>query len=392
MSKIRLLAAIIAVAAMLLSCARDKENDNNADPIRINLILEGARAETKSVDNNPVDEDNVINDLIVFLVRSDNTFDAGPFYFSAAQLTEGNKVPTMTGTTLATSVIVITNTGPLSTGAFRSVANLAGLDAIVAALDKNPNTSSQCVSENVWMSGNALLSAAEGSGGTATKTATVDLEYLPAKIYVKLTNDMTNFDSGNVILDGVAIINGGAWTRFTTNNGNYKPAESQIPSDDAFFYNGIAVDPDSYTDNPGAGNYVVNSIYEWSPDTFFPMTPTTPIPAVANQDATEGFYVFPAITNNHTYLTVYGRYDPSQGASALTDPNYFWSFAFGGSDGLTSAVASGEKYVISLSLNGNANTGGGGSTDITETFDNASVDITVNTAVWTPHLIDKVIQ
>ncbi|PXV65854.1 major fimbrial subunit protein FimA [Dysgonomonas alginatilytica] len=399
MKKTKFLLAIFAVTTMLFSCSNDKDGENGDDskpePMKINLILKGAQTAVRSVDNNPVDEDNVINDLIVFLVRADNTFDTGPFYFPAADIIGGNTVPTINGTTKATSVIIITNTGQFSTGAFDAVTNVASLNAVVSALDRNPNVGSQCISQNVWMSGNANLVANGVDGnGNALRTATVNLGYIPAKIYVRVNNQMTNFDSGNVILDGVSIINGGAWTRFTMNNGDFKPTQAQIPAGEAFFYNGIFINPALYIDQPAAGNFVVNPIYKWAPVTYFPMTSAVTIPAVAAQTATEGFYVFPSITTNKTYVTIFGRYDPNQtrNASNLTEPNYFWSFAFGGSDGLANAIASGEKYVINITLTGNANTGGGGSPDPTEIYDNAYVDITVNSALWTPFIVDKVIQ
>ncbi len=381
------LAALLASAAVLASCSKETgvtPEDLNAPGQPMSLKLTLSKTISRSAPStSSTDEDAVINDLVVFLTRNDGTFDVAPVYVANPTL----NLASITATTRATGVHIICNTGPYATGPFAGVANLTQLLRVASALDGNPNAASNCISKNVWMGG-ATSSLTPGTpvGDVAVKTATVQLGYLPAKIYVTVNNNMENYDQGHLSLDGIAVVNGGAWTGFVTDYEGYKPLRSDLPAGAAFYYNGLALDPLHYADKPAAGDYMTKSLYNYT--TGFPMTAGQQ----AVMQATEGFYVFPGITDNLTYVTVYGRYSADAAATTLSAPNQFFSAVFGGQDGLFSGIESGKKYLVTITLNGNANAGGGGTDDPTEEIVDALVDITIRPALWDVEINEKVIR
>lgn len=403
--------AALAASMMFASCSKEQslvDLESAGKPAKISINLKGAVA--KSVDDATIDEDAVINDLIVFVVKSDGVaFDIAPAYFAGSALTS-NAVPQITATTNANKIYIVCNTGDFSTGPFKDVVNMNDVKAAALQLDGNPNTGSNCVSGNVWMSAYSVLTdePAPAPDGTARKTATAQLKYVPAKVYVIVNNQMTNYGAtANTLLDGIAIVNGGTWTRFVASSiesnlasVDFTPTRAQMPAGAPFFYNGIDV-ASPYADYPGTSDYVVKPVYKYTDtdgdfvtmNNFVSTTLAAPYGKVVKMGATDGFYVFPSITTNKTWATVYGRF--AAGGAEAAGPGAearYWSLCFGGEDGIATDITSGNKYVVTITLKGNATTGGGGTTDPTDEIVNAYVDITVEPALWVPELVEKTIN
>lgn len=412
---------IAAFAALtLISCVKDDatvENNKVGGPakIELKLALPKLGTFTRSNDMNAVDEDIKVNDIIIFVTKADgNTLDCPPKFFTGAQIASGGVVPTITASTSAAYVFAIVNTGALSSGAFQSVGTIAQANRVALKVDGNPNAGSNCISENVWMgAGDNLTGGGTEADGTAILTTTLKLEYIPAKVYVKVVNQMKNYDKAAVILDGVSMINAGAWTCFTPESIiNFVPKREYLPTGAKFYANGTdAAHFGSYVDEPhynAQPDYETNPLYQWT-GSDFPMMPANVdpgnggTPITTAMVANEGFYAFPVIGNNDTYLTVYGRYsidettdpdNPVGNASTLTAPNFYWSYKFGDSSipGATK-ITQAKKYIVTLTLQGDAwSNGGGGSVDPTNPPTPANVKITIETAKWIPEEINKPIE
>jgi hypothetical protein len=173
--------AAIAVSAMFASCTEQPldaglNNEGEVGKTGITISFSGAES-TRAVDTAEEDADSKINDLILFVVKNDgNTFDISPKYVTAAELTDnttnGTKDYTLTATTDASKIYVVTNTGAFSTGAFKSVTNMTDVKNVVMKIDGNPNTSSNVKAQNVWMAGESTT--LEDDGTTTLNGVTVN--------------------------------------------------------------------------------------------------------------------------------------------------------------------------------------------------------------------------
>ncbi len=396
--KAKFILSIMMGATMFAACSNEEnlESTSNAKPVSISLKVDNPKSRT-TINHTTVDEDSKINDLTVFVFRNSGDLDAAPVYVDAATLSSTG-IPTINGTTLASSIYVISNTGPFATGAFKNIETLSELQRVAMQLDKNPNASSNCISRNVWMSGStsALVDNGTSASGVTQKTASIQLYFIPAKVYVIVKNQMTHYSAtGNTLLDGATVVNGGTWTRFTTEGvaGNYRPQRADLTSTTKtpFYYNGVDINPLYYADAPvpylGNADYKVNPVYKYTSPVF-----ATDGNFVAIPEAEEAFYIFPGITNNLTYLSVYGRFSPL-GATDATAVPYYWSVAFNGADNVLTSLESGKKYIVTITLNGNANTGGGGDDDPTREVTDVNIDVTVQVAAWDVVIeVEKVIN
>ncbi len=385
--KAKIILSVMLGIALFTACSNEEnlEPTGEKKPVSISLKVDNPKSRA-SIDTSTSDEDSKINDLTVFVFRNNGELDATPVYVDAATL-NSTGIPTINGTTLAKSIYVISNTGSFTSGAFKNVQQLSDLQQIAMQLDKNPNTGSNCISQNVWMSGSttSLLPNGTSANGVEQKKANVQLYFVPAKVYVIVKNQMSYYSAtGNTLLDGATVVNGGSWTRFTVEGTpqDYRPSRAELTTatKTPFYYNGVDINPSHYADAPDAYNgkpdYATNAIYNYTSSEF---AKTTNFEAVPN--AEQGFYIFPGITNNSTYLSVYGRFSPL-GANDASAVPYYWSVAFNGSDGILSSLDSGKKYIVTITLKGNANTGGGGDEDPTREVTDVNIDVTVQVAHW----------
>ena len=415
--KKRILFAAVAAVMMFASCSKtenDGPNDERGEAAYISITMKSAGE--RAINPSATDDDQIINDMIVFVVRSDNkTFDISPKYFPAAQLT-GNTTyagtpnpPKITATTKADKVYIITNTGAYTTGAFKNCANMDDVRAVAMAVDGNPNTGSQCGYKNVWMAGEStgLVTGTVDADGTPVKNATIQLNYIAAKVFVVVENRMDLYENpattGNTRIDGVAMINAGAYTGFVKNAaGNYEVARTTALPQAPFYYNGVAITafPANYLDVPAqynsANDFTTKATYSnqigftaWAAN-----SPTHSTATLLNDN--NAFYVFPTrqAASTKVWATIYGKYNPDGlASSSANEVQAFWSVAFGGADGvIASPLKEGNKYIVTIELKGSASNGGGSEEDPTIETVNQYLNIKVDQAVWTVLTPKKVIQ
>lgn len=399
---------VFTASLMLVSCTKDKTYEppdiGPGDPAYINLILKGAVSQ-KAIDETSEDDDQLINDMIVFVVRDDgNTFDIQPQFISGSALTPGTNnqiLPQIIATTKANEIYIVTNTGSYDNGIFNSCVDMSAVRQVAMRLDGNPNTGSNCKYKNVWMAGEAKTLTNDGFAldGIAQKKADIQLEYLAAKVFIITENHMINYNDpdidGRTLLEGVAMINAGAYTGFVKNAaGTYEVARSTAYPQVPFYYNGISIKafPANYKDVP--------PLYNTSQDfsTVTAMSNQIGFGAWAANSSThttktlledkDAFYLFPPRTdgNQKVWATIYGLYN-AEGLNTTAKKDAadqaFWSAGFGISDGkITEPLKSGNKYILTIELAGSANTGNNHQIDPTIESISQYLNITVNAAEW----------
>jgi hypothetical protein len=403
---------------MLASCSEEPVNGpetGNGDTAKITIDLRDA-ATRAFVDPLSVDADNVINNLIVFVTRTGGVaLDVPPIFVDGDDI--ASNVFEVTATTKADKVYIVTNTGPLATGPFAGVSTMTDVKAVTAKIDGTVGT--PVAPQNVWMSGEstALTDATADAGpdgdlGTdddiPVKTTTIQLYYIPAKVYVAVKNSMKNYVGGNTEIEGVQITNAGAWTGFIMTNPtatfgtdvrpDFRVARTtadQFP----FYYNGVAIaafmtggyaDAPAQYGDPAANDFVVNAAY----------TNITGISTIQNAGGAstetaltvaDAFYIMPAQMGDteKVWASVYGTFDADGAGTVSTPEQRFWTMAFGGADNIAKELKSGNKYLLTLELAGDGKIDGGTDDPTIETL-NQILNITVIPAEWNvsnPHKI-----
>ncbi len=408
--------AAIAAVAMLASCMEKPADDlgNGKDgAARITIDLTDptqSRAFTPDADAD--DADKKINNLIVFVTRAGGAFDVSPIFIDDAADLADNKF-TVNATTKAEKIYIVTNTGAFATGPFRNVTTMADVEKVAAKLDGTTGNGSAIAPGNVWMSGqttSALVrdteaeEAATGDDvGIQQKKATIDLYYIPAKVFVIVKNSMTNYVGGKTVLQGVTITNAGVWTGFTLRNPtavfgtdvrpDFRVARTGTgyPAQAPYYANGVVISahPNDYSGAPAQLGSSTNDFT--APVAAYVRTTGFNAIQTAGGASTEdilteadALYIFPAqlaanpadSSPEKVWVSVYGTY-----TAETTPAQRFWSAAFGGGDTQFKELKSGNKYIVTLELKGNGNVDGGEDEPSVETL-TQYLNITVRQAAW----------
>ncbi len=400
--------AAFAAVAMLASCGEkpvDGPDNGKAQPASITVNLEDPSQSTRVIDPEAVDADNVINDLIVFITREEtDTFDVKPYFVDADDIEEN--IFTVPATTKAGKVYIVTNTGPIADGPFAGVANMDDVRNASAKIDGSEG-GNKVEPGNVWMSGQS--DEIENTGevnedGVPQLIATVQLYYIPAKVFVITKNSMTNYAGGKVVLEGVTITNAGAWTGFIMSNPDaefgkeVRPDFSTENYEAPFYFNGVEIDDagnypydGEYFDEPAEdpeNNYVADENY-YSDKNFSKIqnaggATTHDLTGGPDDDLddADAFYIFPALDGNKVWASIVGEYTEDEDA----EPDQrFWNAAFGGSDVEKTKMIelkSGNKYIVTLEMAGDGNATDPGEEDPTVETITAELTITVLQAEW----------
>lgn len=418
-----------AAAAVLASCItspgeKPVDYSTPGDPAVISLKVDNYQPTSRAgVDNNLSDDDAVINDFIVFIVRADdNTFDISPRAYSSTDLNAGVLSP-FRATDKASKIYIVANTGTYAGGPFASCTNMAQVKATVIAID-DPNHG--CSDKDVWMSGSANLTKNGTAKDPINNTddvdkleATLKLYFVPAKIYIQVDNMMKNYSAvGKTYAQGATIVNGGGLgTMFGVG------ARSIYGDADKYYYNGIDLAYlNGYFDKPAdypavnTVDYVHKTAYAYqtgfsSTGNFHTVKYASPAkpagPGFTRPDATTGtytsetpitdamgFYVMPAATNGpKIWAAAYGKHNPdipvndaeglSNAAHYAAAKDWYWGVAFGKQGGaFANPIVAGNKYIATITIVGDAGIGSGGTTDPTEETNNSAVYLNVQTAAW----------
>lgn len=415
--------AAFAAVAILTSCTEKPVGPERGDEATIKISLENPSA-TRAIDEAEIDADAAINNLIVFVTRggeaANEVFDVSPKYFSETELDAlfvdeedggpGYEPLEMVATTKAKKVYIVTNTGPIADGPFAGVTNMADVRAVAAKIDGSEG-GNKVEPGNVWMSGEGELEdVTEDDDVRMQYEAEVQLYYIPAKVFVITKNSMKNYVNGKTVLQGVTITNAGAWTGFIMKNptatfsATVRPDFSTGNYDKPFYYNGQAIDAapfdtdeypynseghrGEYLDEPAeTGNHTVKE--EYSNTTNFEFIQQANGASTKDGESEDdewelndedAFYIFPALTPNKVWASVYGTYTAEDAEPAQR----FWNAAFGGLDSSTTKLTelkSGNKYILTLELAGNGDIDGGEDDPTIETVP-ADLKITVLQAEW----------
>lgn len=398
-----------AIAA-LASCSQNDDeipggSGSNAPEAKVILKLAGSGVQANSraagIPGDLNDKNGKINDLTVFIFNQSGLVITKQYFGSPAASTNS-----ITTTTDAKKVAVVANTGDMVTsGAFANVASEAALKAVLSDMLVTPDTPGGNVThtdENLYMSGISTLSAFSDDNGTQKATATVQLNFLSARIqlskitfnggtvsdnkYVQSNNFDTDKDA-NFTITRVYLMNVQRVTHFLPATGGGTDYITQGLKQ----YTGGVAWTDPWTSTM-PNQYKPNDEYtiEAASDKFS---------ATTNEISNIGhWYTFANtgvsdITNHPTALVVEVKWRSVKAdvtASPAVDEEiktmYFTTY-FGGGD--QQELEAGKAYTVKLALNGNfkptgeGGSGGGGTEDPTKPTVSSSVEVTVTPAEWT---------
>ena len=269
------------------------------------------------------------------------------FYVAPEDVPAVTERPT---TTAAKKVYVLGNTGNVAS--FASVANEAGLKAEIAKLEN-------LAASDIWLQESAAINFSdETAGGAPLATVDIELKPIPARIDVKVINDMDNWSTaqdGELIqIDGVAVL-------YSAGYSHYVP--TFIPS--------IA----AASEFEPAANYYRSGIDGWASVT------NSSVYAGLNKawDASSGnfeetFYALPggAAHGKNTIVAVYGSYNGE---------DFYWPAHFSSTD-LKRVLENGKFYTLTINLGGNALSGGGGTIDPEEEVVGAFITVNISSSGW----------
>lgn len=256
---------------------------------------------------------------------------------------------------------MVANTGAVA-GDFTSVKTEAELKAVVGDLMASTNTSSQTAT-NLWMSGSGAITY--GTGDDAKKgTVTVAMTFVGAKIELIVKDNRTNKTGGTTTIEDKEVV-----LLFAGKEGKFfETAENQVKQTN--FYSG-----DNQYPNPTTSTI----------STALTDAVGTPFTANVSNTVFNHFYTFgndgattPTILAIKSLKTVNG-----------TPSNIYYPVQFTAADA-GSTIEPGKYYTVTLTLNGDVDSGGGGGTvDPENPFINADITVTVTPATWTPKVVNK---
>lgn len=371
MTKIKCLTVAFAIMAFF-SCSKEDGTDN-LDHLKtkasITVNIKGSvESMSKAAGDPGASTDVVVNDFIIFLFDASGNCVGTPKYVTGAT----------TGTvddanTSASKIYVVANTGAIASGPFASVANENDLKACTGTLVNATDASTQ-TKNNLWMSGTGTIGTftpGANPSDPSTASATVTLAFVAARIDVVVVDNRTNNTPGSgkisIADNSVALLFAGAEGKFF--------AESAVKVAQSSFFSGITTNTTANTTKKDILN-----------------TPLTQ--AFGTTGAVEyHFYTF-GYNGEHDFgagwklPTILTIASTRTNANGSTTPIYY-PVHFNASDaGMT--IEPGNKYTVTLTLNGDVNGGGGGgSTDPERPLEAAEITVSVTPATWTPKVVDK---
>lgn len=360
MKKIKFLAVALAAFTMF-SCTNDEvENLGNNVPgeqavLTIKLKGDGDnQAQSRAAGPATDTEDAVINNYLVFLFREGGALDCAPHYSASnATATISN------GTTAAKKAYVVANTGALANGPFATVKTEADLLAVEGSLMDNTNNASTQTKTNLWMSG-----AEDVTFNGTTGTTTVTLSYVAAKIQLIVKDNRTGMSGGTIQIEDKEVV-----LLFAGKSGKFFGTQKSVQTD---FYTA----DDSYN-NPFKTNVTKS--------TALSDAVTVPFTDNAGNTVFNHFYTFGNDgTTQPTILAIKSTKTVNSAASTIYYPVHFTTAD------ARHTIEPGKSYTVTVTLNGDVETGaGGGTTDPEAPVISSSIEVTVTAAQWVTQPVDK---
>ena len=363
MKKIKFLAVALAAFTMY-SCTNDEvENLGNNVPgeqavLTIKLKGDGDnQAQSRAAGPATDTEDAVINNYLVFLFRAGGALDCAPYESNS------NTAATITtGTTAAKKAYVVANTGALANGPFKDVKTESDLLTATADLmvkgDQNTSTQRK---NNLWMSGESEV---KFNGGTNAQVA-VSLSFVAAKIQLIVKDNRTGMSGGTIQIEDKEVV-----LLFAGQSGKFFGTQKSVQT---HFYTG----DDSYN---GAFKTNVTKSTALSDQVTTPFTDNT------GNTVFNHFYTFGNDgTTQPTILAIKSTKTVNSAASTIYYPVHFTTAD------AKETIEPGKSYTVTVTLNGDVETGaGGGTTDPEAPVISSSIEVTVTAAQWVTQPVDKV--
>lgn len=360
MKKIKFLAVALAAFTMF-SCTNDEvENLGNNVPgeqavLTIKLKGDGDnQAQSRAAGPATDTEDAVINNYLVFLFREGGALDCAPHYSASnATATISN------GTTAAKKAYVVANTGALANGPFATVKTEADLLAVEGSLMDNTNNASTQTKTNLWMSG-----AEDVTFNGTTGTTTVTLSYVAAKIQLIVKDNRTGMSGGTIQIEDKEVV-----LLFAGKSGKFFGTQKSVQTD---FYTA----DDSYN-NPFKTNVTKS--------TALSDAVTVPFAPNAGNTVFNHFYTFGNDgTTQPTILAIKSTKTVNSTPSTIYYPVHFTTAD------AKETIEPGKSYTVTVTLNGDVETGaGGGTTDPEAPVISSSIEVTVTAAQWVTESVSK---
>lgn len=361
MKKIKFLAVALAAFTMF-SCTNDEvENLGNNVPgeqavLTIKLKGDGDnQAQSRAAGPATDTEDAVINNYLVFLFRDGGALDCAPHESNS------NAAATITtGTTAAKTAYVVANTGALANGPFKDVKTESDLLTATADLmvKGDQNTSTQ-TKTNLWMSGKK-----EVTFNNATAQVAVSLSFVAAKIQLIVKDNRTGMSGGTIQIEDKEVV-----LLFAGKSGKFFGTQKSVQTD---FYTA----DDSYN-NPFKTNVTKS--------TALSDAVTVPFAPNAGNTVFNHFYTFGNDgTTQPTILAIKSTKTVNSTPSTIYYPVHFTTADAG------HTIELGKSYTVTVTLNGDVETGaGGGTTDPEAPVISSSIEVTVTAAQWVTQPVDK---
>lgn len=265
----------------------------------------------------------------------------------------------LTTTTAATEVYIVANVGGLTGSGFEGVVNKGQIAQVVKSLSKegttDPNSESTQTSDNVWMEGTGNVKFTENAGA-----ADVKLSFLAAKVTVTVNDQRKgNTQGGTIYIENkeIVLLNAGGDAKFFDTN---KTTQTSLFSGDVDYSGSTAVKA-SFLSKPYAASGVQ-------------------------------FYAFGnASDSKPTILAIKAtRKELNGGTSTVYYPIAFSKLDAGKIKPDAATFAPGNSYEITLTLTGDVAAGGGnGTVDPEKPLVSGTVEVTINTATWSPVTVGK---
>jgi|GEM_PF-3686123 hypothetical protein len=364
MKKMKFGFTILACAGIMLGVTGCSDK-NSITPDEAKAVLRIAFSdyvptETKAIDNHAA---VVIQDAYV-VVLNDMGGVVNKFALSAAEISTPVEKAT---TTSASKVYVLGNVGT-PPDALAAVSNEADLKAVVAAY-------ATLNASKIWLQGSAAVSftgTAVTDGTSPLATLNVTLSPIPARIDVNVTNSMTNWTGGRVVITGVAVLYSAGYTHFVPSLIPTTAEVGAINGAPEFYLSGVGNASSTWATWESKSNtaYSANLAKAWASS------------GVGGTAFSESFYALPgnAAYGKNTIVAVYGTYD-NDGNAGTAPIAFYWPAAFSSTD-LGRVLENGKWYTLSITLTGDANGGGGGSEDPEDEVIKAYIKLTITTNGW----------
>ena len=348
----------MAATVLFASCAKDGNEGgatSEGKKATLNITLDNP-THTRAAGAAPA-SDNTVTEFTAFIIDNGGTV-GWETYVSGTGLTN------FSVTTNATEIYVIANGGD-QTGIYSTKTDLlAAIEDLDAMYTKR------------WATGSSSITW----GGGTTASETVTMQFIAARITVKVDNQMTGYDgttAGTVIINDIAVLNArGQSLLFGTSLVPATYAASKT------YFMGMAnpAAPDDLAAYPAAGTFTVK-------------TDLTDAYTLAASPATSDYYFYVyetgsiTATNPATIVTLIGT-DVNGNAAywpVHLDQNETWTAGT-----MTDGIERGKSYNITLTLKGDATTGnGGGGEDPFEPVVSAALSATLSITDWTAVDLEK---